>query len=539
MDMAATVERPVMETDVRAWWRAGSLVLVWLFSCLLAVPIWLAPLVHLDQALFRLGAAIMRDGGQLYVDLWDLKQPGIYWFYALAEGLFWRGREGGGVHLLSTLWLATAAAIAAWLVRRVTPGQQLWLLVPLFCLGTQAFSTDAINVAQVEWLLCLPVVAVMALALPSALLGETPPINWFVIGVLLGVVATMKLLLAPVPAAVAVTALALMPAPAGSDWRKRWLSAGLWSSAGFALVAMMVLLSLLPPARLADFLWTSFVYPAMARHDSQQASLWRLAHSLLTLVVITAPLLPLAALALGRSIQVRGADVAPASWRLPPSARALAWCCLTWLVVGMAMAVLQRPSWWAYHFTVFIWPIGLLAVLGIGALAHGQGRLWPRHFLTPFQFFLLCLLCLSVSSRIRGERDVLSVVNEDRRLAELPALSDTLAQLPCRTAYLFGNPVLFEALQLRPATAINGVSAPWFPSAYWKRLPIELAQARPAVIYVEKQLEPLVVEHAPALLGWIESRYQLLLTESDGQGRWFMRTDADCPAPVKFSRPIP
>src|ERR1044072_2235741 len=47
-----------------------------------------------DQAVFALGAERLLAGGRLYVDYWDFKQPGIFWFFALAGRLF--GVDEGG-----------------------------------------------------------------------------------------------------------------------------------------------------------------------------------------------------------------------------------------------------------------------------------------------------------------------------------------------------------------------------------------------------------------------------------------------------------
>jgi hypothetical protein len=43
---------------------------------------------HGDQAMFILGARVLAEGGTLYVDYWDFKQPGIYLIYFLAGRLF-------------------------------------------------------------------------------------------------------------------------------------------------------------------------------------------------------------------------------------------------------------------------------------------------------------------------------------------------------------------------------------------------------------------------------------------------------------------
>ena len=56
--------------------RACGVALVGLLA-LLHLPY---PFDH-DQGLFMAGARAMADGARLYVDFWDMKQPGIYWYY--------------------------------------------------------------------------------------------------------------------------------------------------------------------------------------------------------------------------------------------------------------------------------------------------------------------------------------------------------------------------------------------------------------------------------------------------------------------------
>lgn len=41
-----------------------------------------------DSALFLLMAREMAEGARLYVDVWDVKQPGVFWFYLTAGYLF-------------------------------------------------------------------------------------------------------------------------------------------------------------------------------------------------------------------------------------------------------------------------------------------------------------------------------------------------------------------------------------------------------------------------------------------------------------------
>ncbi|MBK8210080.1 MAG: hypothetical protein IPK78_08965 [Rhodospirillales bacterium] len=41
-----------------------------------------------DQALFLYFAEAIDHGERLYVDIWDMKQPGVFWFYWLGGKIF-------------------------------------------------------------------------------------------------------------------------------------------------------------------------------------------------------------------------------------------------------------------------------------------------------------------------------------------------------------------------------------------------------------------------------------------------------------------
>ena len=85
-----------------------------------------------DQALNMLMGKVIADGGAPYVDLWDLKHPGIFFFFAAGGLLF--GFNEVGIHLFELLWmlvLALAVRVTAehFLDNRVAiswPPHSLW-----------------------------------------------------------------------------------------------------------------------------------------------------------------------------------------------------------------------------------------------------------------------------------------------------------------------------------------------------------------------------------------------------------------------------
>ena len=62
-----------------------------------------------DQVVAMIGAKTIAAGGTLYLDFWDNKMPGLFWFYCLAGHLF--GYTEFGVHLLELIWMLVFAVV--------------------------------------------------------------------------------------------------------------------------------------------------------------------------------------------------------------------------------------------------------------------------------------------------------------------------------------------------------------------------------------------------------------------------------------------
>jgi hypothetical protein len=85
-------------------WCVTSLALIAAVGALkLALPL------HRDGATFLWLASQFDRGAVLYVDVWDVKQPGIFVFDYLAGKLF--GFTAEGVHLFELLWQLAFAVI--------------------------------------------------------------------------------------------------------------------------------------------------------------------------------------------------------------------------------------------------------------------------------------------------------------------------------------------------------------------------------------------------------------------------------------------
>jgi len=117
-----------------------------------------------DQGVFACGADVLRRGGVLYRDFWDLKPPGVYYLYWAALAAF--GRSMLAPRLLDLIWtLATAGLLAALGRRLLSPWMGLagvYLFLARYALGFDYWHT-----AQGDGFASLPL-SLAALAMLAA-----------------------------------------------------------------------------------------------------------------------------------------------------------------------------------------------------------------------------------------------------------------------------------------------------------------------------------------------------------------------------------
>ena len=174
----------------RTWHAAAALGLV----ALLGVGGLVQPFTW-DQAVFALGAERVLAGGRLYVDYWDFKQPGIFWFFALAGRVF--GMHEIGVHLLELAWMLALAIV-------IQRGSRAWLgsiasaWAPLAVCGFYYAAAGSWHLLQVEGLVGLPLALSLWAAWRAERGGRLEWLAWSAAGLAGGVVMLFKLALAPV-----------------------------------------------------------------------------------------------------------------------------------------------------------------------------------------------------------------------------------------------------------------------------------------------------------------------------------------------------
>ncbi len=496
---------------------------------LLAVPTMLLFLWPMDgdQALFHLGAQTLADGGVYYRDFWDIKQPGIFWFYVAGEAIW--GQVGPRV--LEVLLVLVAGAALAARLRRLHAHPLTQVLGPTLVFAPYLLLAYRAGVGQIEGLavslLLLHVLLTGLLEDPDDRLTEHDPRRsgpalaaWGVAGLLAGVIAVLKTMYVVLPAVLLVGAVVVLAR------RHAGRPAILARLAAYALGAAMPLAATL-------------VY--LVHHD-------------------------VAAVAWYTSLELPG-QIAALDTLAPPGSvpylltTAVRYLWLPALAVAVTVgALLRHPGLrrrWLPAMTtaavvnaVFVGCVAaqyingrrlltLAVLLGVPALLGVDlaARRWRR----PGTQGVAVLAALVYG--VTATQGIVAAV----RTAPLahptldPATADDFAEAmtgstaradaapvarlvgPGSGIYVFGDPRIYRRLDARQAVPIMGWSSEFLPPPVWRELTREFACVRPGYVFVDDFSAPYLRAGGPGITALLRSDYDVL-SRTPG-GTWWGRSD--------------
>ena len=485
-----------------------------------------------DQALNMLMGRVVADGGAPYVDLWDLKHPGIFLFFAAGGALF--GFTEIGIHLFELLWmLALALAV------RLTAGMFLRsrvaaAIAPVLTVGFYyAVATD-VHLTQTEGIVGLPLLSSLVFAAAAVRPGSSRPVAFsFASGLSAGLVALFKAPYVVLPMIFWALALVELRRAQGVKIRQAMRRLAPPAVGGLLIPATVTAAYLAQRGALDVAWWTFVVFPRQAAAETpldlqllRDGTVW----------FARTFSVPLALAVVGVADRLRR------GWDL------LTLALVAWIVIGALLIWAQVIGWWSYHYLLLLVPIGLLAASGaetLVAAARARGLVYRRAAASAVLLVLTLLLVPPLRLATRS-------VSEFVRARPLPLTPDSARgyQLEHDTAYayafrttsflrastshpgpiyVFASPILYVLSDRPPAISLL---ATWFDptSEAWDRMAAELTAASPPYIHVaDGAIEtltaenPAIADDARALRSWLERRYRELRT--DVGGTWYVRRD--------------
>lgn len=473
-----------------------------------------------DQAAALMGGKALAAGKRLYIDFWDNKMPGLFWFYRVAGGLF--GFTEEGIHRCEWLWMLAFALTMGWWLRPYFEYPWMAALAPLATVGMYYAAAEPIDLTQVEILMALPLFICAWLAARLELRGGRLFVAFLLSGMAGGVVVTFKIILGGIAGACWVVA-------AAHAWFSRRMTLSdivlrmaVPAALGLGLVVGVVLLYHWQQGSLNELLWTAFAYPRQALISAPPAPYLRLVQSLLQFFASYLAWGVLIALAITQWWQGER-DVLTSMW-------------LAWLFTAVVLILVQRFSWWSYHFLLLYTPAGLLGLRGaafIPRLLRARGVLSKRFatlLIVALVFPPLALTAAPAAGKASLELDMIARQHGDagyvRRMLNYPysQIEGSVRFLAAKTArpgpiYVFGLPTYYYLSGREPALPILGWAWQYFLQSQWVYLPTQLERALPAYIYIDRDSDKIIALRGAGVGEYIHAAYLPFAT--DYNGTWY------------------
>jgi hypothetical protein len=517
MRAAATMVKPSSKNIFSGW------------DILVLGAIVLVGLVHLnypfsgDQALFTIAAAKLSQGGVLYRDFWDLKQPGIYIFYLIGGTLF--GFNEVGIHTFELIYLVAFSAILILTTRSYFKHRFISSLVPLLTVGNYYAISDSWHLTQVEFLVGLPLFLTLWFAFKSSRVTRDKTWWLFLSGVMAGLVLLFKFIFLPL--IFVFWAIAFLDAIIRQQQPilKSLFGIGIPVILGTLLPLSIVFGYLAQFATLDILSQTFFVYPPRILTEIPGPGINRLISATRWFATKCAPLIFLGTIGIYASL------------RRPINLLAI--YVISWLLLGFAVILLQRQAWWDYYYLLLVVPLGILA-------AKGLDILWPK--IRTIKLFnatwkavvaaiLGIILLFSMPLAALAKRSIFSLksfsLNREKQLAYQSKLSNAYKTALEEVAflakpeslrgdiYICGDPLYYLLSGRQQAIALNGWALEYLLPEQWTSLIAQLDRARPGYIFVSTEYLNLIPKRSLATNDFLQRNYNIF--RQSQAGIWYVR----------------
>jgi hypothetical protein len=313
-----------------------------------------------DQALFAVYGRQLAHGAVLYRDVFDVKQPGIFWFYASGGRLF--GFTEVGIHLLELVyWLAFSILVLLAFPRYFT---KRWgaPLVLVFTVVVYYLYADRLDLTQIESLVAFPIL------LAWWLIDGAQPVNrrglWRYAAAGLAAAAVVLLKYPYVLVVLSFIGYAAVRS------RRQGISIATIRRSVTVFLATLVLPLLIVAAYFASYgqlgrIWWAYFELAPKAQLSSGRPLSYFVVGVRHFMIGHAPILILAVLGSAHALRDRARP------KLDLVVGMLLWC-----AVGAITFLFQ--GWAEYKWSLFTIPLGVLAVVGVEALGSIARSLGER-----------------------------------------------------------------------------------------------------------------------------------------------------------------
>jgi len=485
--------------------------------------IFLIGLIHIpsplfgDQAFFLLGAKEMNEGLVLYQDFWDIKQPGIFIFYLAAGKAF--GFTAIGIHIFELCYWLCFSILLVWFLRKFNYFKYdiLTYLAPLMIVGTYYSNSSVQSLTQVEALVSFPILLVLIFNKLYIESNKRKMLWLFLSGVAGGLVVFFKFIFAPILIAfwigilisnirnhVSYTKIAVNILIISAGVITFWIPFGLYCY----------------HHNIVQLCYYTFIkLPPLVLEYGKIKSFHHLFNSIYYFFSKISFLLILSFISI---IYIRKKPILINLW--------------LWLVLGIIVILLQKNSWYTYHFQLLYLPVVLLALYTSDRIIE---KLQLFKFLIKLKlnfiiaFFLLLINGFTffiLSGKINKLHQYNYAISAGNRIAywnsnidnerayRVSQYLNSLDQKRC-SIFVVNDPLIYYYTQRNQATAQSGWSMQLFVPGQLEILFKELVNTVPCYIFIRREFLPYFETRGIEIYSWMKKNY--IISNSSSDGIWY------------------
>jgi len=502
-----TVTKPMVTKQNVNYMNSKNTSRLWIsvFGIFILLLYLLLALIHLyfpyyaDQALFNLAAEMMNNHAILYKDFWDIKQPGIFYFFYLGGKIFSFSEEG--IHSFEILyWFLFSIAIMIYFWKSNFLNNDFsYFLLPVLTVGSYYILADSRDLTQVEILVSLPLA--LSIFIMDYFLKSTKIAPYLLLGLLISIVLFYKLLFLLIIGGFILFHLIEIIKIHEFKFRKIVLIKILPGLIGFSILPVLFLIYIYHNDISTEVIYTYFILPP--KIITELPTIKSFSVFLKNGFEFVKEALPLVILAI------------PGLFLHSKAQRPLVFQLLLWLFLGTVVIGMQRTSYWPYQFQLLIFPLGILSLIGIDKLIEkfsSARTILIYFFLVIFIPFAKIILKktysfylynpINIENRMEYKNlyqyNYLQIKNDIKFLEKENNKSEI---------YICGDPLYYYLSKKSQPISLNGWCLEFYPDNQYIDLVKELKSKTPEFIFISSEYYDLINGRAIVLKSFIDDNY--------------------------------
>lgn len=461
-----------------------------------------------DQSLFVVIAQLLDAGKILYKDLFDYKQPGVYLFYLAAGKLIgWGDIE---IHLFELgYWLLfTVILIYSLKDYQFFRANYFHALLPLFIVGVYYCNATFFHLTQLEALINFPLFLIVWLLDRVYKTEQHVFVTYLTIGFLIGIVILCKLVFAPIIFSFLVIHF---------TFTIKYKS------------FIHIIKKQLPPLMLGFMLPVSVFIGYIVHFQIEHLIVdifFKIPASVIGLTdQINPNRLYLSIAWFGRKMVLLALLATIGVFITPKKELHFFGMIIAWGIVGLWVILMQKTSWWSYHFQLLYVPIGFFAAVGLDfVLYHVLLAINLRKPLVT-SVVVVAFLAMAFDNQYAALRQGIASTNYTKLDSFDYAKDDATNIIPIikpeDSIFICGNPRMYVLTSHLPELSTNGWILEYYLDFQWENFYREFRQKPPTYLFVKNDYDRLIETKSEQLWKLILDEYQEIDTVENG--KWYKK----------------